>query len=362
MILGNTYGKLHAKRVGASKSRQVLNQRGPIQGDYTLGQHPHELRIRDDNTDELVRNSYVIGVDLGAMVDPAAMAIVRTRMYDERFVGPRWPYTEVIWLQRWPSGDPGFYPRIRRDVIDLAMQLPGAVTIVPDHGGVGVAWNAELREHAQHEGFTGRIVPVASTGNNANALTHTDTSGRLRMTVPKIELVSALNLAQQSRLINPCPNCQPMLTNTKWQVKDLAKVLQGTREGDTGTVVWVGDGEIAVQFEECHCPDDGYCTHGYVYDPIQLVHNSGPPPTDACLKCARLRFTKTVDRNEYAHLRQELKTFKWAERAVTGVDNRIEQGSRTGVKHHGDSAIALALALWFTGRGNRQLTMFVGGR
>src|SRR5271166_6888011 len=128
MIFGHTFGHLRAKRSGT-----VLNRRAPILGDYTLGhkfKHDDDLqaapllRLRDDDAGELTHLSYVIGVDLGAMVDPAAMAVVRTRTYDERFCGPRLPpWIEVVWLQRWPTGDPSFYPRIKREVIDLAMGL-----------------------------------------------------------------------------------------------------------------------------------------------------------------------------------------------------------------------------------------------
>ena len=45
------------------------------------------------------------------------------------------------------------------------------------------------------------------------------------------------------------------------------------------------------------------------------------------------------------------------------VNSHFEQGgSIGGAKHHGDLAMALALGLWYSGRGNRQLVMHVGGK
>ena len=241
-------------------------------------------------------------------------------------------------------------------MIELAIGLPGDVTIIPDHGGVGVAWTAELREYAQQSQFCGRIIPIASVGNNANALTHTDRSGHLRLTVPKIELVTALNLIRQTRIINPCPQCQPSSIHN-WRVKDLAKVWceKSDRYGDTGTVRYIDSAAVGVEF-----PDGDQLE----YDAAELVLASGPPPTDFCRKCSKLRFTKTVDRDEFRHLTEELKSFQLVQRQGSrAVNSHFEQGgSIGGAKHHGDLAMALALGLWYSGRGNRQLVMHVGGK
>ena len=96
------FGHLNNRRPGVL-GRSNVRPRQPIEGDYTARQHPHELKLRCEDEGPLVRQSFVIGVDLGAMVDPAAAAVVRQRTYDERFCGPRDPHTDVIWLQRWPN-------------------------------------------------------------------------------------------------------------------------------------------------------------------------------------------------------------------------------------------------------------------
>ena len=51
-------------------------QRNAIVGDFTLGHHPDELECKHEAPADCL-NLWTIGVDLGMLVDPAAMAVVR---------------------------------------------------------------------------------------------------------------------------------------------------------------------------------------------------------------------------------------------------------------------------------------------
>jgi hypothetical protein len=334
----------------------------PIDGDYRLGQHRHELRLRAEDSGDLVRQLFVIGVDLGAMVDPAAMAVVRTRIYDERFMGPRDPHVDVIWLQRWPTGDPDFYLDIKNDVAALAvgLQNTGDVSVVPD--GSGVSWCAELRLLLQQMGFHGRVSPITSITSNANPMMHTDRKGRQRRTVPKLELVNILNLYQQARIASPCRNCDFPVGLRDWKIKDLAKVWKGEREGETGTVVYVGSDGVGVQFS------DG---EGLEYDAAELTRVSGQHAF-GCTACRKLRFRYEGDdeyeqryfKGEYQHFMAELKSFQDIRKGgVDAVNTHLEhRGTAGGVRHHGDLTMACANALYDVGIGNRRLVMHVGGK
>ena len=359
------FGHLNNRRPGVL-GRSNVRPRQPIEGDYTARQHPHELKLRCEDEGPLVRQSFVIGVDLGAMVDPAAAAVVRQRTYDERFCGPRDPHTDVIWLQRWPTGDADFYLDVKNDVASLAIGLQdaGDVSIVPD--GSGHCWVAELRSLLQQMGFHGRVRPISSVTSNANPLMHTDRKGRQSVTVPKLELVNVLNLAQQARIASPCKHCDFTIGLRDWRIKDQATVWTSEckRQGQTGTVVYIAD-LVGVQF-----PDG----EGLEYDTAELVRVSGDHQF-GCMGCRKLRFCypnnspeheyeRSYFKSEYQHFMKELMSFQDIRKGgMDAVNSHLEhRGEVNGIRHHGDLSMACANALYDIGISNRQLVMHVGGK
>lgn len=124
---------------------------------------------------------YILGLDLGQVSDPSALAVL------ERPAGAD-PEYALRHLQRYPLGTP--YPKLVPGVLAVAAQLAvlGDVVLVVDQTGVGRAV-VDLFSTAP---AAPRVVPVTITAGHAVTVAP---DGSLH--VPKKELVTALQLLLQ---------------------------------------------------------------------------------------------------------------------------------------------------------------------
>lgn len=213
-----------------------------------VGSEPRERAIR------------IMGLDLGQAVDPAAMSILRIRECDAKYVGPRYPFIFVSAMRVWPLGYD--YTDL---VSDALYSNPDAIVV--DYCGVGRPFVDILYKEAMAVGYQGKIVPVQSASSNASVRIHTDSRRkRQHVVVPKIEIVTALNIAQQQKLLK-----LPAIPETK-------RLLEELRD-------------------------------------FQMLYS----------RANNIKFQ--------------------------------HRGSASGLKHHGDLAISLGLALWYYQRGRRELVM-----
>ncbi|HEV3163599.1 MAG TPA: hypothetical protein VGZ22_06125 [Isosphaeraceae bacterium] len=129
-----------------------------------------------------MRPDYFIGLDLGQVNDPTALAVVERPMPWGATAGDEPPYF-LRHLQRFPLGTP--YTRIVPAVARLASRAPllGRATLVIDQTGVG----RPVLNMFQGAMVPARIIPVTITGGNAVKTTE-DGSNH----VPKKELVFCL--------------------------------------------------------------------------------------------------------------------------------------------------------------------------
>lgn len=130
---------------------------------------------------------FVLGLDLGKVQDPTALAILerRTRFHPERL---RWQnHYGIRYLKRWPLGTN--YSAIVSQVAELVKQLPAKVRpmLAVDETGVGKAV-IEMVKAAQMKATISAILITSGS-----AVTFSDGSWH----VPKKELVSVLQVLLQ---------------------------------------------------------------------------------------------------------------------------------------------------------------------
>lgn len=317
------------------------SRRQPFVGDWTLRLHPHELTLREEPPDAWQESSWVIGLDLGQLVDPAALALLRQRKWREGFIGPTEPYTDVVLLQRWPIGYE--YPQLVSDVAELAAQLPGVVTVVPDFGGVGAGITPYIRLEMQKRfpDRTVKIRAVTTVGGDRASLKAAGVNERF--TVPKLEIITALNVAQQTRIVTgACKHCSTV------RLGDTVRIVAGDELYGMKAVVKHLDADTVILHKvESLDPDeevDGTIDH------VRLLTDRG-----GCSRCRSLRFLDTIDPTMLKQLLTELSTFRPKHTNSSRPQMTVTQG---GAGHHGDTALALGLAVWFAGRGQKRLAVW----
>lgn len=189
----------------------------------------------------------VIGLDLGQTNDPAAAAVIerddrvptpetvggddcvalptinqvtresRNQYWPQKnkkqlFVGPPYPYCgklKCISLKRWNIGTD--YNDIVNDVLSIPFDF-----LVPDFCGVGRPVVDMLRREHQLRRHKGKIRPVLTVSSNALARTKSTATGQLYDNVPKIEMVAAIEIAQQQGKLE-----LPPIPETRWLLGEL---------------------------------------------------------------------------------------------------------------------------------------------
>lgn len=156
---------------------------------------PSEKRIR------------VMGVDLGQANDRSAAVVLERRTQDPDFTGPNWPYITLQKIRRYPQ-DADYTLQV-----DNILAYPDLDFLVVEYNGVGRPVVDQLRRRAREINFRGRIIPIITVGSNARLHEVADAKG-VTISVPKINLVSSINLLVQSgRLKVPDPHtCQDVET------------------------------------------------------------------------------------------------------------------------------------------------------
>jgi hypothetical protein len=100
-------------------------------------------------------------------------------------------------LRLWPT------PTDYNVIVDDVTSLPYDV-LVPDFCGVGRPVVDMLRKAAAEKRHKGKIYPVATVASSARAHARVDTRGHASHSVPKIELVTSIQVVQQDkRLVLP---------------------------------------------------------------------------------------------------------------------------------------------------------------
>lgn len=310
---------------------------------------PRDLRIVATPLDTLDRVETFAGLDLGQMHDPCALAVVRRHSYHEAFVGPKWPYLEVCRLHVWPTGPTGAK---YRDVIEAVLRLRTDV-LCYDYGGVGEGLVDTFRSVAQELGSQTKMVPVRTVGAS-NAMRIMASPETRYLTIPKVDLVTGLNVLAERRVVNACNFC------TRVNVGDRVTVRVGNLAGYHGTVLelrqpeaTVGSGHgspprlpQAAQLPQAVVSIDAPTKVGKRLCDLGDLYRSDPGR--GCHHCMYLRFT-VPDERMAKRLTTEMATF------------RERQGPRTksfeagGKGHHGDLVVSLALACLVMQRGRREL-------
>ncbi len=123
---------------------------------------------------------FVVGVDLGQVSDPTAIAVAGPIAQNAAIA----PDIQIRHLERQPLGTP--YPRVAAHLGRLVRALSGPAELVVDNTGIGRAVTDMLREQDL------AVVAVTITGGKA---TRQDGAARW---VPKAELVRALAVAVEN--------------------------------------------------------------------------------------------------------------------------------------------------------------------
>lgn len=160
-------------------------------------------------------SQFFAGLDLGPPGEPTGFAVV------ERPAPPAEPELRVRHLERFAPGTP------YESIVDGAItRLPAHTPLVVDQTGVGGAVVRLLRSRRPMP----RVVPAALTAGHA---AHVAEDGC--WLVPKVELVTALQLALQARLLKVAPE----LPDAEALARDLAAFrLRAVPLADAATAAW----------------------------------------------------------------------------------------------------------------------------
>lgn len=129
----------------------------------------------------------IVGLDLGQAGDHACAAVLERDLDQPRGVH----YCRA--LRQFDLGTDYC------DVVEAVMQLPWDV-LVPDFCGVGRPVVDFIRREQMRVGHQGKVRPVATVASNAKARTKSEPRGVVH-SMPKIELVTSLQLMQQQGLL-----------------------------------------------------------------------------------------------------------------------------------------------------------------
>lgn len=306
--------------------------------DHLTLHQPWEREVPADHQGQ-ERVTRILGLDLGQAVDPAAMALIRWHDYPVSFTGPRWPYMEVAVLKVWEIGYA--YNEVIDDVLAYRTDA-----IVFDMGGVGRPFRDFLYKECKSRGHEGKLKPVNLAPSDARIRVHEDARGRYA-TVPKVEVVTAINILQQRRVLDSvCPNCSSQIDG----YKRMGKVLSNPQGECQACKEAVDKG---LPFAECRSFQLGDEVYKRLSDDalvcFQCAKALGKRDTKGCSLCSYLKIpaSPAADR-----LFREMRTF---------VPKRTAAGREVlehrGPDHHGDLVIAVGLACWFSMRGNLTLSM-----
>jgi hypothetical protein len=297
--------------------------------DFTLAEWPEERLPAATPADTLDKVAIYAGLDLGMLSDPAALAVVRRHEYDERFVGPRWPYLELCRLHTWPPGTTRY-----EDIVYQSLMLRPDV-IVYDYNGVGGNSPFMFREIARRldPPFAGKVVPVQTVGSLQRAMELAISPEGRYLKITKRDLVSGLNILAQTRIVHGCKHCNDV------RVGEEAVVRLGEHAGKTCKVAGTKDGGWIISIEG---------VKGKRLCGVNELYRS--KPQQICPQCAYLRFC-LPDEMEGKRLLQEMASF--LERHGGGRTT-YEHRTKTG---HGDRCIAMALAVVTLAQGRRELVM-----
>ncbi len=178
---------------------------------------PEPRRWVSDPTDKLTlvperRSTRIVALDLGQSTDFCAAAVIDrddTAPEPLDLHGPPNPLKGLLRctaLRRWPLHTD--YCQVVSDVLDLPADV-----IVPDACGVGRPIVDLLRREAMKRNCRVKIHPVMTVGSNTKVASTRMEARGLMSSVPKIELVTSLMIAQQQgnlRLPN-VPETQQLL-------------------------------------------------------------------------------------------------------------------------------------------------------
>lgn len=181
------------KRRRFDEPSSVRFARGPRYGPPIRLDDPTVARLDGDAAQQVPGQEgwrRVGGLDLGQSRDWTALACLGVRRYDPGFVGPRDKSIHVTKLgrrRRLP------YTEIADEVVKLDLDL-----LVVDFGGVGRAVVDILVERARRTEWKARIVPVNIVKSAAAMSEHHEARGKY-FSVPKVDVVESINVAQQER-------------------------------------------------------------------------------------------------------------------------------------------------------------------
>ena len=147
----------------------------------------------------------ILGVDLGQTSDPSAACVLEKKVYDGGFIGPPDVTVRMTDLRKWPLGSD--YNR----VVDELLDARDINALVVDFTGVGRPVVDLLRKRATARNYRGKIIPVVIAASNTTLRQKTEARGH-HWTVPKCDLISALNVLSQSRQLRTAnPRKDPLV-------------------------------------------------------------------------------------------------------------------------------------------------------
>lgn len=203
------------------RQRQAIKQRRPLgrqhqqpklslrYGDTYSVKEPPERELPYLPQEQVVR---VLGLDLGQVHDPAAMVLCCRRKPDPEFVGPTYSQlnglkqepVEVEWIKEWPRGTP--YDIIAEAALNLHVTVGEhrervhVDALVFDMTGAGIPFRDFLVKRARELRFPGRCVGINLASSDTALKVRGDSRGKY-MTVAKLEMLTAVNIFNQQRLL-----------------------------------------------------------------------------------------------------------------------------------------------------------------
>lgn len=145
--------------------------------------------------DGVVQWFSVAGWDIGKIKDPSALCVIARAIYGRWYEGPR---DERWWLVKCENLPRGMaYP----DQVEYVLGQPVDFLCFDATGGGGVIKDYVRRDVSRY-GFQGRTIPVVIAASNMHEAVHKE--GGL-WSVPKRELVQAMNICLQLKKVWPLP-------------------------------------------------------------------------------------------------------------------------------------------------------------
>jgi len=165
--------------------------------------HVPQLRLKlTKNFDPPVRAPYeqqsrkdIVGVDLGQANDRAAAFHLGRNKYVPPFIGPRDERWVCGVIRRWERNTD--YTEVVEDLLRFPAEKP---ILCVEYNGVGRPVIDLLRRRAREVGFQGRIIPITTAQSNSK-IHAVNTSLGTSISVPKVELVTSIELLRQQKML-----------------------------------------------------------------------------------------------------------------------------------------------------------------